>query len=163
VFDVVNGFEVFLFTAIPFLVKSEIITDFVKTSNPSKSKSFHKNLTALIKDYSKTFIKIGKKSLYSLEKVPNETEMASIFATIRAVAQNDKYYEAFNKNIHLVHEMITNPKIQKDIKEQHIIDNGNAMKMNHETMQYLHTSNPMTTFVAIYSPDRTKVTFEEHQ
>jgi hypothetical protein len=59
--------------------------------------------------------------------------------------------------------MITNPKIQKDINEQHIIDNGNAMKMNHETMQYLHTSNPTTTFVAIYSPDRTKVTFEEHQ
>ena len=158
-FDVVRGFEVFLFTAIPFLIKREIIHDFVKTANPKKTKAFHTKLTDLILDYSRTFIKIGKKSLSSLERIPTETEMVAIFNTIRTVAKNEKYYEAFTKNMHVVHDMITNPVIQKDIKEQHVIDNGNAMKMYFNIMTQLKNSNPTETFVAEYSPDRKKVKF----
>jgi Zn-dependent metalloprotease len=158
-FDVIRGFEVFLFTAIPFLIKREIIHDFVKTANPKKTKAFHTKLTDLIRDYSRTFIKVGEKSLSSLERIPTEMEMGAIFNTVRVVAKNDKYYEAFKKNIHLVHDMITNPIIQKDIKEQHIIDNGNAIKMYYEIMDYLRTSNPTETFVAKYSPDGKKVKF----
>jgi hypothetical protein len=160
-FDVVRGFEVFLFTAIPFLIKREIINDFVKTANPTKTKAFHTKLTDLIRDYSRTFIKIGEKSLSSLERVPTETEMVAIFNTVRVVAKNEKYYEAFTKNMHVVHDMITNPIIQKDIKEQHVIDNGNAMKMYYNIMTYLKDSNLTETFVAKYSPDRKKVKFVE--
>lgn len=160
-FDVIRGFEVFLFTAIPFLIKREIIHDFVKTANPTKTKAFHNKLTDLIRDYSRTFIKIGEKTLSSLERVPTEMEMGAIFNTVRVVAKNEKYYEAFTKNMHPVHDMITNPIIQKDIKEQHVIDNGNAMKMYYEIMTYLkNDSNPTETFVANYSPDGKKVRFE---
>jgi hypothetical protein len=161
-FDVIRGFEVFLFTAIPFLIKREIINDFVKTANPTKTKAFHTKLTDLILDYSRTFLKIGEKTLSSLKRIPTETEMGAIFNTVRVVAKNEKYYEAFTKNMHIVHDMITNPIIQKDIKEQHVIDNGNGMKAYYEIMTYLKNhSNPNETFVAKYSPDGKKVRFEE--
>ena len=162
-FDVINGFEVFLFATIPFMIKTEIINDFVKTANPTKSTSFRNKITELIIDYSKTFLKVGEKNLHSLKKVPNETEMAAIIATVRVVAKNDKYYGAFKKNMHIVHDMITNPDIQTDIKEKNVIDNGNGVMKFNEIMTYLHTSSPTTSFIAKYSPDRKTVTFEEHE
>jgi len=160
-FDVIRGFEVFLFTAIPSIIKREVLNDFVKTAYPTKTNAFRTKLADLILDYSGTFLKIGEKTLSSLKRIPTETEMGAIFNTVRVVAKNEKYYEAFTKNMHIVHDMITNPIIQKDIKEQHVIDNGNGMKAYYEIMTYLKNhSDPNETFVAKYSPDGKKVRFE---
>lgn len=160
-FPVIRGFEVFLFAIIPSMMKTEYILDFVKTANPTKSAAFHNKLTELIKDYSRTFLKIGEKTLESLTRIPTETEMSAIFATIRAVAKDEKYYGAFKKNMHLVHDMITNPVIHPNIKEQDIIDNGNAFKMYNIIITHLNDSTSTTTFVAKYTPDKSTVIIEE--
>lgn len=161
-FPVIYGFEVFLMSIVPFLIDSKVLLGFVKKGNPSKSLSFQNKLVELMKDYSSIFIKLGKKTIQSLKRIPNETELSAIFETIRMVAIDDKYYEAFKKNVILVENIID--KLSDPLKprsKQEIADNKAAFIMYKDIIAYLRTSSFETKFVAKYSTDNTKVVFYE--
>jgi hypothetical protein len=161
-FPVIYGFEVFLMSIMPFLIDSKVLLGFVKKGNPTKSSSFQNKLVELIKDYSGIFVKIGKKTIQSLKRIPNETELSAIFETIRMVANDDKYYEAFKKNVILVENIIDKLSDPLTLRsKQEIDDNKKAFIMYNDIIAYLRASRFETKFVAKYNTDKSKVMFYE--
>ena len=149
-----NGFEAYVFTVCPVMVKPEVILSFVQKGNPSKSATFHRKIVDLIQDYSAAFLRTPR----TVTQTPNESEMAAILETLRRFAKDEFRFDLFKKNLQLVFELMAeNPE-----KEKHLIDNASLCKLLNETQNYLHHSNLNSHWEATYSPDKSKVKFTEH-
>ena len=149
-----NGFEAYVFTVCPVMVKPEVILSFVQKGNPSKSATFHRKIVDLIQDYSAAFLRTPR----TVTQTPNESEMAAILETLRRFAKDEFRFDLFKKNLQLVFELMAeNPE-----KEKHLIDNASLCKLLNETQNYLHHSNLDSHWEATYSPDKSKVKFTEH-
>jgi hypothetical protein len=149
-----NGFEAYVFTVCPTMVKPEVILSFVQKGNPSKSETFHRKIVDLIQDYSAAFLRTPR----TITQTPNESEMAAILETLRQFAKDEFRFGLFKKNLQLVFDLMTeNPE-----KEKHLLDNASLCKLLNETQNYLHHSKLDTHWEATYSPDKSKVKFVEH-
>ena len=149
-----NGFETYVFTVCPVMVKPEVILSFVQKGNPSKSVAFQQKIVELIQDYSAAFLRTPR----TITQTPNESEMAAILETLRQFAKDEFRFGLFKKNLQLVFDLMTeNPK-----KEKHLLDNASLCKLLNDTQNYLHHSKLDTHWEATYSPDKSKVKFVEH-
>ena len=152
-FFALDGFDLFVFTACPVMVKPEVILSFVQRGNPSKPASFHRSIVKLIQDYSAAFLRSPK----TIEKQPTEVEMAAIIETLRQFAKDDFRFGLFGKNLALVHELMTD-SAKREIE---LLHNSDICKVFNEMYAHLRASSPSDRYVATYSPDRRTVTFKE--
>jgi hypothetical protein len=162
VFDVECDFEIFLYIAIPFITEMERIYEFVNTTYPTRPRRWKDDLTFLIKDYSKSFIKCGEKNLNALKKVPTKTEMGAIFNTIRTVAQLNTDTEKYRNRSKLTNDFLNSAVMKRRaLTDEEIMKNNNAIKKYSDIMSYLSVQSPNTKWVAKYSSDKKKVYFTE--
>lgn len=165
VFDVDYDFEIFLFIAIPFITEMERVYEYVNTTYPTRPRRWKDELTFLIKDYSRSFIKCGDKNLNALKKVPTKTEMGAIFNTIRTVAQLDtepENYRKYKNRCKLTNDFLNSAVMKRRaLTDEEIMKNDNAIKKYIDIMAYLSVQSPNTKWVAKYSSDKKKVYFTE--
>ena len=152
-FFALDGFDLFVFTACPVMVKPEVILSFVQQGNPSKPASFHASIVKIIQDYSTAFLHRPK----TIEKQPTEIEMAAIIETLRQFAKDDFRFGLFSKNLALVHEVLMTDDVNREIE---LLHNSDICKVFIEMYAHLRASSPSARYVATYSPDRRIVTFK---
>ena len=151
-FFALDGFDLFVFTACPVMVKPEVILSFVQLGNPSKPASFHASIVALIQDYSAAFLRSPK----TLKKQPTDIEMAAIIETLRQFAKDDFRFGLFGKNLALVYELMgENAK-----REIELLHNSDICMVFKAMYAHLRASSPTARYAAEYSPDRRTVTFK---
>jgi hypothetical protein len=152
-FFALDGFDFFVFTACPTMVKPEVILSFVQRGNPSMPASFHTAIVALIQDYSAAFFRSPK----TLQRQPTDIEMAAIIETLRQFAKDDFRFGLFGKNLALVYELIgENAK-----REIELLHNSDICMVFNKMYAHLRASSSSTRYTAKYSPDRRTVTFKE--
>jgi hypothetical protein len=151
-FFALDGFDLFVFTACPVMVKPEVILSFVQQGNPSKPASFHASIVALIQEYSAAFLRSPK----TLQRQPTEIEMAAIIETLRQFAKDDFRFGLFTKNLYLVYELMD----ENAKREIELLHNSDICKVFIEMYDHLRASSPTARYSAEYSPDRRTVTFK---
>lgn len=152
-FFALDGFELFVFTACPVMVKPEVILSFVKRGNPSEPASFHANIVALIQDYSAAFLRTPK----TMKKEPTDIEMAAIIETLRQFAKDDFRFGLFGKNLALVYELMG----ESAKREIELLHNSDICMVFNKMYAHLRASSCSNRYTAKYSPDRRTVTFKE--
>ena len=148
----IDGFEAFVFTACPVMVKPEVILSMVQKGNPSKPTSFQNSIVEIIQDYSAAFLRTPR----TITKRPNEVEMAAIVETLRQFAKDDFRYDLFKKNLHLVFDLMTEATKQ----EVYLLHNADLCKLLNNIQEYLRSSDDKARWIAKYSSDYRKVKFE---
>ena len=151
-FFALDGFDLFVFTACPTMVKPEVILSFVQLGNPSKPASFHAAIVTLIQDYSAAFLRSPK----TLKRQPTDIEMAAIIETLRQFAKDDFRFGLFGKNLTLVH-MLIGENAKRDIE---LLHNSDICMVFNKMYADLRASSPAARYAAEYSPDRRTVTFK---
>jgi len=152
-FFALDGFDLFVFTACPVMVKPEVILSFVQRGNPSKPAEFHAAIVTLIQDYSAAFFRSPK----TLQRQPTNIEMAAIIETLRQFAKDDFRFSLFGKNLALVYELMgDNAK-----REIELLHNSDICMVFNKMYAHLRASSSSTRYTAKYSPDRRTVTFKE--
>jgi hypothetical protein len=152
-FFALDGFDLFVFTACPVMVKPEVILSFVQRGNPSKPASFHAAIVALIQDYSAAFLRTPK----TLQRQPTNIEMAAIIETLRQFAKDDFRFGLFGKNLALVHELMG----ESAKREIELLYNSDICMVFNKMYAHLRASSSGNRYTATYSPDRRTVTFKE--